>query len=123
MKFLLHGGVNYIINQQIVISPKFWYQGQTKAAEISLGGDLGYKLQTANFDGTLYGGLWYRLSDAVIPYVGLGYKDFRLGMSYDVNVSSLNAASNGKGGFEVSLIYIGRLSSTPTTIVVPCIRF
>ena len=31
--------------------------------------------------------------------------NFAVGMSYDINVSSLKVASSGKGGFEISLRY------------------
>jgi hypothetical protein len=54
----------------------------------------------------LYLGSWYRVGDAVIPYVGLEFGDFHVGLSYDVNVSSLKPASNMRGGAEISLIYI-----------------
>jgi hypothetical protein len=54
----------------------------------------------------LYLGAWFRLGDAAIPYVGLEFGSFRLGASYDVNVSSLKPASNMRGGAEFSLIYI-----------------
>lgn len=54
----------------------------------------------------LYFGAWYRLKDALIPYVGLEFGEFRFGASYDVNTSSLKPASNMRGGMEISLIYI-----------------
>lgn len=57
----------------------------------------------------LYGGMWMRLNnvnDALIPYLGLEWNDFRFGFSYDVNVSSLKPGSNMKGGAEFSIIYI-----------------
>jgi len=56
----------------------------------------------------VYLGAWLRFNDAIIPYVGLEWNDFRLGASYDVNVSSLNPASMKRGGIELSLIYIKR---------------
>ncbi len=46
------------------------------------------------------------MNDALVPYFGLEYSTFRLGISYDVNISALKTASNGRGGMEVSLIYI-----------------
>ena len=87
--------------------------------------DVGYLVQNDNFEATFYGGAWFRATgtDAVIPYIAGEYKDFRLGLSYDVNVSSLSEVSKGKGGFEVSLIYIGRITPAPITVVVPCLRF
>ena len=60
-------------------------------------------------DAAIRGGVWYRYwenSDAVIAMLGFEYMDLTLGMSYDINVSSLNEASNGQGSFEVALIYI-----------------
>lgn len=54
----------------------------------------------------LYLGSWFRVGDALIPYVGLEFGDFHVGLSYDVNVSSLKPASNMRGGAEISLIYI-----------------
>jgi len=72
----------------------------------------------------LYLGLWGRfsnLTDAVIPYLGLDVGSFTLGLTYDVNVSSLKPASQGQGGFEISLIYIRKPSEGQKTI--PCPRF
>jgi type IX secretion system PorP/SprF family membrane protein len=72
-----------------------------------------------------YAGLWGRFTnnttDAVIPYVGLDYSDFSLGITYDVNVSSLQTASQSRGGIEVSLIYIKKRGSGHHAI--PCPRF
>jgi len=54
----------------------------------------------------LYLGTWYRLGDALIPYVGLEFGELHIGATYDVNISSLKPASNMRGGAELSLIYI-----------------
>ena len=54
----------------------------------------------------LYLGSWFRLGDAVIPYIGLEFGSFHIGATYDVNVSSLRPGSNMRGGAEFSLIYI-----------------
>jgi hypothetical protein len=54
----------------------------------------------------VYLGSWYRLNDALIPYMGLEFGEWQIGASYDVNTSSLKAASNSRGGVEISLIYI-----------------
>jgi type IX secretion system PorP/SprF family membrane protein len=72
-----------------------------------------------------YAGLWGRFTnnttDALIPYVGLDYSDFSLGVTYDVNISSLQTASQNRGGVEISLIYIKKKSSGQRAI--PCPRF
>ncbi|MBN8879744.1 MAG: type IX secretion system membrane protein PorP/SprF [Chitinophagaceae bacterium] len=56
----------------------------------------------------VYLGTWYRFEDALIPYVGLEFGEWHFGASYDVNTSSLKAASNSRGGVEISLIYVKR---------------
>lgn len=54
----------------------------------------------------VYLGSWYRFEDALIPYIGLEFGEWHFGASYDINTSPLKAASNSRGGVEVSLIYI-----------------
>ena len=72
-----------------------------------------------------YAGVWGRFTnnttDAVIPYVGLDYSNFSLGITYDVNISSLQTASQNRGGIELSLIYIQKASNGHH--FVPCPRF
>lgn len=60
---------------------------------------------------SLYVGSWIRFKDAIIPYLGLEYNDFRFGLTYDYNSSSLKTASQNRGGIELSLIYTRRSSS------------
>jgi type IX secretion system PorP/SprF family membrane protein len=55
-------------------------------------------------------GMLYRLNDAVIPLMQLQLSRFMLGMSYDVNVDKLAAASQYRGGLEVILTYRGFLN-------------
>jgi type IX secretion system PorP/SprF family membrane protein len=50
-------------------------------------------------------GGYYRVNDAVIAAVQFEWKNFLLGMTYDVNTSSLSSASKYAGGLEVSLRY------------------
>jgi hypothetical protein len=57
---------------------------------------------------SFYAGSWLRFKDAIIPYIGLEFDDFRFGATYDINTSSLKTASVNRGGIEISLIYIRR---------------
>ncbi|MFI5195470.1 MAG: PorP/SprF family type IX secretion system membrane protein [Chitinophagales bacterium] len=56
-------------------------------------------------------GVFYRYGDAIIPVVKLKNKKMSLGVSYDINVSSLKEASNMSGGFEMSLFISGSYSN------------
>ena len=49
-------------------------------------------------------GLWYRNNEAVIPYLGMMYKNLQIGLTYDVNVGSANYAVGTLRTFEFSLI-------------------
>ena len=83
------------------------YQLQNKASEIVAGGALSATVSpVASTPIVVYAGAWYRLKDALIPYIGLEYSAFRIGASYDINTSGLKAGSQSKGGMEFSMIYI-----------------
>lgn len=53
----------------------------------------------------LYAGVWYRWDDAVIANLRMDFQALTLGLSYDINTSTLRGASNGAGGPEISLTY------------------
>lgn len=100
------------------------YSTQAGANNIVVGGAAGFQLNEDEENPTnFYAGAWTRfnnVNDAVIPYVGLEFGGFRLGASYDVNISSLKTASQSKGGIEISLIYINRPAGYKG---MPCPRF
>jgi hypothetical protein len=55
---------------------------------------------------------------------GVEFKGMRIGVGYDYNISSLNNASNGNGGFEIAIRYIApypmKFAGKRT---IPCARF
>lgn len=75
-------------------------------------------------DYVLHFGAYLRWEDAIIPVVKLDYNPFSLGFSYDMNISELRTASQGRGGFEISISYIGFLNTENSTKdAVRCPRF
>ncbi|RYE24655.1 MAG: type IX secretion system membrane protein PorP/SprF [Sphingobacteriales bacterium] len=78
--------------------------------EVIGGGLLGWSGQEA-IDGEykfmLFMGAFYRYNDAVIPTVKIKYNSYSFGVSYDMNVSGLRAASNLRGGYEVTAFKTG----------------
>jgi type IX secretion system PorP/SprF family membrane protein len=116
-----HAGGYFPAGQSSSIHLSGLYSMQAGAAEAVVGGAWQYTISEASEKPTsLYLGSWYRLGDALIPYVGLEFDDFRLGASYDVNTSSLKTASQARGGMEISLIYIKR---PPESRGMPCPKF
>jgi hypothetical protein len=96
---------------------------QAKAHNTMVGAAYSLNVNNSEDNPTnVYLGAWYRLSDAVIPYVGLEYNEFHFGVSYDVNVSPLKTASNSRGGVELSVIYI-RKYTDPNMKKLNCPKF
>lgn len=95
------------VTPQIGVLPSFMYQRQGKFNETLLGAFGKYYLKPVNGMNTSVSiGAFYRLKDAFILAAGMEFRNVNLGISYDVNTSKLIAATNRRGGFEISLIYI-----------------
>ena len=97
------------LNDNVLLQLHGNYASQGTYTEIVAGALLGYRSFAAFSDPvyTVYAGLFYRYQDAVIPTVKLKYKNLAVGLSYDVNVSSLTPASNSRGGFELTAVISG----------------
>jgi type IX secretion system PorP/SprF family membrane protein len=110
-------GGSFDMNPNTVLYTSGLYQAQAGAQEFILGAAVGFVLNPGHDDEyqkntILYLGGWYRYGDAVSPYMGLEWSKMRLGISYDVNVSSFAPATRGAGGYEISLIYFGRINKS-----------
>jgi hypothetical protein len=49
--------------------------------------------------------MWYRLKDAVIPYVGYQTDKFQFGFSFDFTVSALKTGAQVRNGQEITMIF------------------
>jgi len=103
------------------------YNRQLTASELVVGGAVELSASTDELKPVnVYIGSWARfnnVNDALIPYVGLDYGSFNLGMSYDVNISAFKVGSQSQGGIEISLIYIFKKTKDGGTNEVKCPRF
>jgi type IX secretion system PorP/SprF family membrane protein len=68
---------------------------------------------------TIHGGAFLRWEDALIPVIKLDYNPFSVSFSYDVNLSKLKTSSYGRGGFEISISYIGFVNRQIETLNCP----
>ena len=92
-------------NGLIQYSPSIIYQRQDVYSEFITGIKSSYhinnkKLKAINL------GFNIRYKDAIIPYLGFEFNSLNLGIGYDINTSTLNLASNYRGGTEFYLNYI-----------------
>lgn len=81
------------------------FQGPATETVLALSGRL-YLNTVKTKELALEAGLGYRLGDAFIPRLGLSYRSWQVGLSYDINSSPFKTASYKRGGPEVSVIYV-----------------
>ena len=109
MRFNLHGGCDFIIDDKTILTPTFLYMNQSKASEFNLGILADYKLkEERDIVYKVHGGLNYRWKDALLLQVGVSKDNIKLRMSYDINTSYLKNYTNGKGAFEIGLQISGK---------------
>ncbi len=101
-----------ISNTRLSINPGLMVAVQGPSKEILAGAIIRYRTkESSHFTGyfaeqAISIGGYYRLNDAFIPSVWFELGSFALGVSYDMNVSQLRAASNMRGGMEISLRFV-----------------
>ncbi|OFY86543.1 MAG: hypothetical protein A3F72_08670 [Bacteroidetes bacterium RIFCSPLOWO2_12_FULL_35_15] len=107
IKTTFSGMAEFPVAAQLDVVPTILYQRQGKFNETVVGLFGKYYLKPVNGIPTAISlGGFYRLKDAFIVVANLDYRNFNVGISYDVNTSKLIAATNHRGGFEISIIYI-----------------
>jgi type IX secretion system PorP/SprF family membrane protein len=124
-KVVLSVGVKSIVNDYSFFTIQADWSRQGPDQE-TIGGVLySYKLgdDPDNYTYTFALGGFIRWKDAFIPVVKVEMNSFSFGLSYDVNTSQLNTVSDSRGGFELSLSYIGFLSRENTKYRLLCPKF
>lgn len=83
------GGYNWEISPDFTLKPSFMVKTDFASTQVDINA-------TAVFMNRFWGGISYRLQDAVAINVGLNiWKDLRLGLAYDITTSKLNQYSSG----------------------------
>lgn len=123
-RFTLQGGGYFAVGDRATLHVNALYSSQAGAHETLVGGAVQLPVtdREPGTDGAIsvYAGAWLRFGDALIPYIGIEYGQFRVGTSYDINTSSLKTASQSRGGIEISLIYIVKPAGSKG---IPCPKF
>jgi type IX secretion system PorP/SprF family membrane protein len=101
---------SFMLNDQWIFNPNVYYTLQAKSSELVLGLNAHYNL-SGDGQYQLIGGLYYRHKDAIIPLIGLGYKDYVFSFTYDATMSTLKNYNATRGAFEFSLIRQGLFDS------------
>jgi type IX secretion system PorP/SprF family membrane protein len=119
LRYTVHGGVSFNISERASIIPHVLYMHQGKASEAMLGT---YAQLNVNEETDLMIGGYYRWKDAVAPFVGVDWKNFVIGLSYDVNASKLGNMTKQVNSFELSLSYVKRDGSHSIIDYIRCAR-
>lgn len=103
-------GVDYFLKENMTLKPSLSYYNLQNASETILGSAIELKLRKESMLKAIEPFLLSRLGfsrsfDALIIGSHIQWSTFNIGLSYDVNVSSLKVATNNQGAFEISLRY------------------
>jgi|YNPMSStandDraft_1061717.scaffolds.fasta_scaffold16468_4 type IX secretion system PorP/SprF family membrane protein len=112
-KLLMHARAQIgLFYTNTAIIPQLMTAFQGPFREITLGLGARYMLkEQSHYTGFVkesaitFGG-YFRVGDAVNPYMLFEIGSVAFGLVYDINVSQLSKASNGRGAFEIMLQYI-----------------
>jgi len=111
--FKLHGQFNFTLSDKWLLSPTFLYNQGYGWNQMQVQSMVGYKINDKD-PMIVKLGPGYRLGDAFEILLGVDYKSFRFGASYDLTVSDLSDINNGQGAFEFALSYIIKIFKAPT---------
>ena len=105
MRFTLHGGARILLSDRASVVPNALIMKEAGTTEMMLGG---YLQLAATDDFDFMGGLNYRFNDAFYPYLGVNFNNFIIGLSYDLNTSTLGSGAKGSSSYEFSLMYTNK---------------
>ncbi|MEP6746816.1 MAG: PorP/SprF family type IX secretion system membrane protein [Bacteroidota bacterium] len=115
-KIVASGGMKFNIDENTFFTLQADYSNQGNFNE-AIAGAM-YSVKVGEPDAPQYiihGGAFLRWKDAFIPVLKIDYNPFSVALSYDVNVSQLKTVSQGRGGVELSISYIGFLDRGNST--------
>ena len=104
MRFSVQGGASFDVDPDSRIYFSALSQRQAEVQETTIGAAYGRQMMEGMRD-RLFLGLWYRLGDAVFPYLGYQIGGFRGGLSMDVTMSKAKSASSLRNAIELSLVF------------------
>lgn len=127
-KWSFHGGARYDLSPNLYLMPRLLLMNQVTAKDYIIGSNAGFSV-SPNPAGVreINAGLYVRntlanKTDACIVMVGAMVRNIQIGISYDLNISSLQTYSNSRGAFEITIIYRS-LSTILNTFSIPCERY
>jgi type IX secretion system PorP/SprF family membrane protein len=103
-RYVLQAGAQFVSGTTGTIYLSSTFMQQAKASVSTLGVAYGIRLNEGEQNNIRFG-MWYRISDAIIPYIGYYRNGFQLGVTYDYTTSSKKTGSEIRNGFELTLMF------------------
>lgn len=119
LRYTAHAGVSFNLSERTSIIPHALYMRQGTASEVMIGA---YAQYNYNEETDVIIGAYYRAKDAVAPFVGVDWKNFIIGLSYDANTSKLGAMTRNANSFELSFTYVKRSATRSIFDFIRCAR-
>lgn len=119
LRYTLHGGLSFNLSERTSVVPHVLYMKQGTATESMLGAYV--QLNVNEETDFMFGG-YYRVKDAIAPFVGFDWKNFIVGLSYDANTSKLGSMAGNANSFELSLSYVKRTGTRSIFDFIRCAR-
>lgn len=118
-RYDIHADFGTALNERVNLNVSAVHMIQNGTSNTSIGTSFGLVQNSNDFNSEqlrmLNLGMFYKVGNAIIPYVGYNYNAFQFGFSYDVNVSSVKSGSMSARSFEISFMYRGFSSSNLKT--------
>lgn len=106
-KWVASGGLKLNLDDLTYITFHGDITDQKPFREMMAGGTFSKRMGNESVSTTtVHAGMYYRYNDAIVPVLKFDVNQLSIGISYDINISTLAPASLNRGGFEISLGYL-----------------
>lgn len=116
-RYNIHADYQTYLSSRLVFNTNALYVLESNLHSYTVGVNFGQLLDESEMPTILNAGLWYRGNEAVIPYLGMVYKNLQAGLTYDINTGQSGSSMGNLKTFEFSLIF---RSPQRTTRPIPC---
>jgi type IX secretion system PorP/SprF family membrane protein len=123
-KWVGSGGIRMALTNVSTLTFEADYMVQGSYRQLIGGAMVSWKLGESDDNKyAIHAGAMFRMNDAIIPVAKLEFKPFAVAFSYDANVSVMRQSTNGRGGFECSIIYQKHRKQNSSMEAVRCMQY
>jgi type IX secretion system PorP/SprF family membrane protein len=116
--YYVTAGYNYVLpsNPSFELAPSFFIKSDGTSTQFDVNCLLEYNKK-------FWGGVTYRVTDAIGILLGLNWQDFRFGYSYDITTSAIGSSGRSSGSHEIMLGYCFKIKTETAVETYKNVRF